>query len=142
MRFRPDQYDAIIRRLVEGGIFNGETVDGNPNMLVPWYLMSSLAYYEWDSPFLTDGCYDWICQELGRLWDQIEHRHKHLISPEALSAGTGYDLAGKIPTMIVHATKALLRDYKDLSEIAPRAPLDIGIDDLLGGGPLAIEDLL
>lgn len=136
MRFNQETYDGIARRLAAQ----------NTNMLVPWWLMASHAYYDLDDPFLTDGCYDWLCTELDAKWDQVEHDHKRLIDRDALKAGTGYTLAGKMPTRIVHATRHLMSDYSDPSEIGLRAAPQLcdNIDDLLGisSGPVGIEDLL
>lgn len=141
MRFRPEQYDAILFRLVNGG--KGEDQPGNPNMLVPWYLMASYAYYELDDPFFTDGTYDWLCKELDARWNEVEHRHKMRIDRGALAAGTGFQLAGTLPLTIEHATKALLRDYNDPDEIRPGAGSSkVDIDDLLGiSPPASLDDL-
>lgn len=65
------------------------------SQLVPYYLMSSFLYYEshpqWESP-LSDVEYDNLCKRVLSEWDDIEHRHKHLIDYMSLSAGTGYYL--------------------------------------------------
>lgn len=130
MRFSNATYDGIARRVV--GM--------SANMLVPWWLMASHAYYDLDDPFLTDECYDWMCREIDARWDTVEHDHKHLIDRAALRSGTGYQLAGKMPTRIKNATRHLLFDYASPNEIAPpRAVIDI--DDLLGGNS-GIDDLL
>lgn len=69
--------------------------DENPNLLVPWYLIGSYAYYILDNPVLTDACYDAICQRLHDALDCfiIEHDHMHLCDFEALAAGSGYHLS-------------------------------------------------
>lgn len=58
------------------------------NMLVPWYLMASYAYYVLDTPILSDALFDTICRALDDLWDEIEHRDKHWIDRHDLAAGT------------------------------------------------------
>lgn len=131
MRFKTEQYDAIARRLL----------DRNPNMLVPWWLMASHAYYDLDDPFLSDDCYDLLTRQLDERWDEIEHSHKHLIDRDALKAGTGYQLAGKMPSRIVDATRHLMNDYTDISDIGPKPKSSLSIDDLLGE-PSGIDDLL
>jgi len=139
MHFKPEQYDAILHRLVDGGTLGGEPVPGNPNMLIPWFLMSVFAYEELDDPFLTDGCYDWCCRELDARWDAIEHQHKHLIDRDALRTGTASYLKGKLPTTVQNAARALLRDYEHPEEVRPRAKPSI--DDLLGLA-VTLNDLL
>lgn len=137
VRFDVATYDRIARHLA----------DQNDNMLVPWWLMASHAYYDLDDPFLSDECYDWLTRRLDERWDQVEHWHKHLIDRDALRAGTGYQLAGKMPTRIKNAARHLMTDYSDPSEITPAkvAQNCDTIDDLLFGPspePVGIEDLL
>ena len=80
--------------------------DKNPNMLVPYYLMYSYLYYEEDDPIISDSEYDSICKRLYNEWDEIEHFHKHLVSKDALTAGTGYDIV--YPQRVINAAKSLL----------------------------------
>lgn len=60
----------------------------NPNMMVPWYLMASYAYYEQDQPILSDGLFDGLAKRMLECWDDIDHLHKELITQEDLQAGT------------------------------------------------------
>ena len=133
MRFDNATYDGIVNRLIVGGTSNGEPVPGNWNLLVPWYLMSSYAYYEKDDPFLSDQCYDWICQQLDERWDAVEHMHKHIVDRAALKAGTGFQLAGKLPPMTKMAADHLTAKYDSPEEVGKMSAVDI--DDLLGGSP-------
>jgi hypothetical protein len=55
------------------------TVDGNVNMVVPWMLMGSYAYYNLSSPLIDDSLYDEWALRLHRTWDRVKHRHKSLI---------------------------------------------------------------
>ena len=64
----------------------------NPNMLVPYYLMFSYLYYEKNVSLIEDTEFDKLCQTLLEKYDNVEHMHKHLVSKEALTAGTGYDI--------------------------------------------------
>ena len=64
----------------------------NPNMLVPYYLMFSYLYYEKDVSLIEDTEFDILCQTLLEKYDSVEHMHKHLVSKESLTAGTGYDI--------------------------------------------------
>ena len=64
----------------------------NPNMLVPYYLMFSYLYYEKDVSLIEDTEFDKLCQTLLEKYDNVEHMHKHLVSKESLTAGTGYDI--------------------------------------------------
>ena len=80
----------------------------NPNMLVPYYLMFSYAYYKENESLITDTEYDDICRELIEKWETITHWHKPLLNLESLKAGTGYDI--KYPNRIVCAALSLIKE--------------------------------
>ena len=80
----------------------------NPNMLVPYYLMYSYAYYKENESLVDDTEYDQICQDLITNWDNITHWHKPLLDLESLKAGTGYDI--KYPPRVVGAAIALIKE--------------------------------
>jgi len=80
----------------------------NPNMLVPYYLMYSYAYYKENESLIEDAEYDQICQDLITNWDNITHWHKPLLDLESLKAGTGYDI--KYPNRVVGAAIALIKE--------------------------------
>lgn len=63
-------------------------IDGRPNMLVPLYILASYAYYHLDRPVLSDGAFDELALALLANWSAIDHRHKHLITLDAVRAGT------------------------------------------------------
>lgn len=67
-------------------------VKRNPNLAVPWFLMSSYIYYHRDTQILSDGAYDWLCDFLRKNWRDVEHRHKELIDRKALKSGTAFYL--------------------------------------------------
>ena len=79
----------------------------NINMLVPYYLMYSYAYYQENESLIEDSEYDQICQDLITNWNNITHWHKPLLSLESLKAGTGYDI--KYPPRVVDAAIALIK---------------------------------
>ena len=60
----------------------------NINMMVPWYLVASYAYYQEDDAILSDGFFDDMGKTMLACWDDIEHFHKELISKDDLTAGT------------------------------------------------------
>lgn len=64
------------------------TTDANRNMLVPFYLMASYAYYILDRPIMDDGDFDRLCVELNSEWDGFAHMHKGWIDRDDLAAGT------------------------------------------------------
>lgn len=153
MRFRPESYDGIVRRLVEGTAEE----PGRPNMLVPYFMMAAFAYEELGDPFLTDGGWDWLCSTLDARWDEVAHRHKHLIDRDALATGTASYLVGRFPTIVRDAAKTLMSEYSapeevgkiqllpvpDLSELlGPIEQAKSEIDDLLGVPAATLEDLL
>ena len=81
-------------------------------MLVPYYLMASYAYYKLDDTFMSDEAFDTICTNLLKHWDEVEHRHKHLIQKDALQAGTGYALPfDTFPKIIKESAKTLLASH-------------------------------
>ena len=52
----------------------------NPNMMVPWYLMASYAYYKEDNPIFSDAFFDEMGKTMLVIWDDIEHFHKDKIN--------------------------------------------------------------
>ena len=79
----------------------------NPNMLVPYYLMYSYAYYKENESLISDTEYDDICKQIIDKWDNITHWHKSLLTLDALKAGTGYDI--KYPNRVISAAKLLIK---------------------------------
>ena len=82
----------------------------NKNMLVPYYLMFSYAYYQENESLISDAEYDQICQDLITNWNDITHWHKRLLNLDSLKAGTGYDI--KYPERVVNAALALIKKDK------------------------------
>ena len=80
----------------------------NKNMLVPYYLMFSYAYYQENESLVPDAEYDQICQDLITNWNDITHWHKRLLNLESLKAGTGYDI--KYPNRVVSAALSLIKE--------------------------------
>ena len=73
------------------------SVEDNANMLVPFYLMCSYAYYVEDKPLVSDAYYDDLAKHLLREYDRIHHRHISCISKDMLRAGT---FLGKYPSIV------------------------------------------
>lgn len=63
-------------------------VRGTPNIGVPFYLMASYAYYELDTPFLSDAAFDELAKFLLERWPTITHRHREYLDEDGLRAGT------------------------------------------------------
>ena len=82
-----------------------KAIGRSSNMLVPWYLMASYAYYVLDTPILSDGCFDELCAQLDAEWDQVEHRDKGWIDRNDLAAGTR--LSTLYPSMAKGAASSL-----------------------------------
>jgi|SaaInlStandDraft_1057018.scaffolds.fasta_scaffold78736_2 hypothetical protein len=74
-----------------------EIIDENPNMMIPWYLLSAYAYYEEDDPILSDRMFDRLSQDILKRWDTIDHYHKEFLTKGDLEAGT---FMGKYPSRI------------------------------------------
>lgn len=81
-------------------------ITDNPNMLVPFYLMMSYAYYERDDPIVSDSFYDKLARKLLKEYDNIEHYHKHLISKDALEAGS---FIGTYPSIVAGGLNEFLK---------------------------------
>ena len=64
----------------------------NENMLIPYYLMLSYLYNEQNVSLIDDAEFDKLCKTLLEKLDNLNHMHKHLVSKESLTAGTGYDI--------------------------------------------------
>lgn len=84
-----------------------ETVTRRPGASVAWYLMASYAYYELDTPLLSDDAFDHLAKWMLERWADIQHRHKHLITEDDLRAGTL--LRRDFPEMAKGAVEDLLR---------------------------------
>ena len=81
----------------------------NINMLVPYYLMYSYAYYKEGESLIEDAEFDQMCKDWIDNWDKIEHYHKHLIDLDSLRAGTGYAI--QYPKRVQFAAIALIKDH-------------------------------
>lgn len=73
-----------------------------PALGVAWYLMASYAYYELDSPFLSDAAFDELAKFLYERWDSIEHHHKDTLDLDILSAGTRPKWYPEIAVVVAH----------------------------------------
>ena len=79
----------------------------NLNMMVPYYLMASYAYYKQDDPIFTDAFFDNMGKTMLERWDDIEHWHKEYINKGDLEAGT---FLGEYPTRVEGALRSLRND--------------------------------
>lgn len=87
-----------------------KTVDENPNMLIPWYLMASYLYYIHDESLLSDEVYDEVCARLSYLFKTLTHVHKHKIDSGALKAGTAFHMKEEdYPTIVKSAAFRVFR---------------------------------
>lgn len=79
-------------------------------MSVPYYLMASYAYYVEDDPIFSDGFYDTLAKTILDNWDTITHRHRDVLSKDALEAGS---FLGEYPSIVEGAVKSLRAQPKD-----------------------------
>lgn len=82
-------------------------IERNISISVAWYLMAAYAYYHLDDPILEDGTYDALARLMLLNWEDINHRHKHLIDKEALEAGTLLLPKEKFPQIIIDTAVSL-----------------------------------
>jgi hypothetical protein len=89
----------------------------NKNLLIPWFILTSYAYYEEDKPLLSDACFDSLCKRLSQYYFEIDHIHKDLLLDETqgeeIKFHTGHFL--KYPERIKYVVE----------EIRKLSPLDI-----------------
>ena len=76
----------------------------NLNMMVPYYLMASYAYYKEDDPIFSDAFFDNMGKTMLERWVDITHYHKEYINKGDLEAGT---FLGEYPTRIEGALRSL-----------------------------------
>lgn len=86
-----------------------DMIDGNINMMVPWYLMAAYAYYEEDDPILSDASFDRLAKRMLEHWDEIKHHHKEYITLDMLHGGT---YIGEYPSRVEGGLKSLREVYK------------------------------
>ena len=78
-------------------------------MYVPYYLILSYLYYKKDVSIVSDAFFDKIANVMIGLWNEIEHRHKDLITLDMLMAGT---YLGKYPSIVEGAAESLIKEWK------------------------------
>ena len=83
----------------------------NENMLIPYYLMFSYLYYEKNISLIDDAEFDGMCKTLLDKFDGLTHMHKHLVTKESLTAGTGYDI--KYTNLIKDSADRLRSTWKN-----------------------------
>jgi len=76
----------------------------NINMMVPYYLMASFAYYKQDDPIFSDSFYDDMAKTMLAVWDDINHFHKDYITKDDLTGGT---FLGEYPSRVEDALESL-----------------------------------
>ena len=76
----------------------------NLNMMVPYYLMASYAYYKQDDPIFSDAFFDNTGKTMLERWEDIAHFHKEYINKGDLEAGT---YLGKYATRVEGALRSL-----------------------------------
>ena len=91
----------------------------NINMMVPWYLMASYAYYEQDDAIFSDGFFDDMGKTMLKCWDDIEHFHKEYITKGDLEAGT---FLGKYPSRVEGGLQSLREAYFTKSGTVRKKP--------------------
>lgn len=79
-------------------------------MTVPYYLMASFAYYVEDDPIFSDAFYDNLAKTILDNWDSITHRHRDVLSKDALEAGS---FLGEYPSIVEGAVKSLREQPKE-----------------------------
>ena len=88
----------------------------SPHAAIPWFLMASYLYYHHDVSLISDGLYDDMAKAILEAWDELDHRHKHLLSEDALKAGSLYSLRVEdYPGMTKGGARHLIKTHMGLS---------------------------
>ena len=76
----------------------------NKNSCVSFWLVCSYCYYIRHESLMSDEAFDKMSRWMFDNYDKLEHNHKHLITKEMLSVGSGYNLKEKDYPLIVKVT--------------------------------------
>lgn len=88
-------------------------VDRSVNMLIPWLLIASYAYYHEDESLLSDLLFDRMCKQALERYAEITHPHKRFVSEDALRAGSLYHLRREdYPSVVEGACRRLVGDLR------------------------------
>lgn len=85
-----------------------DIVDSNPNMMIPWYIMASYAYYVQDDPLISDNVFDRMSKKLLEQWDEVKHFHKDYLNRDMVRAGT---YLGDYPSRVKDAVEQVRKTY-------------------------------
>ena len=75
--------------------------------------MASYAYYVEDDPIFSDAFYDNLAKTILDNWDTITHRHRDVLSKDALEAGS---FLGEYPSIVEGAVKSLREQPKPVAK--------------------------
>lgn len=89
--------------------YAAELFADNINLMVPWYLIAAYAYYKEDNPIFSDYFFDNMARTMLECWDEIEHRHKELISESDLRAGS---YLGEYPGIVIGALNDIRKRHR------------------------------
>ena len=83
-RLKPENgsFDNVVR----------ECFKKNKNSCISFFLSASYCYYILYQSLMTDEAFDKLCKWMLENYDSLEHEHKHLVTKEMLSAGSGYNI--------------------------------------------------
>ena len=85
----------------------------SPGSVVAWIIMASWLYYHrFDSaPIISDTTYDKAFDWLGKNYDKVKHRYKHLITEDDFKSGSLYALKAKdYPQPLITIAEKLSRE--------------------------------
>lgn len=89
----------------------GEALRRSANLAIPWWLMAGYCYHIHHGAIISDGLFDWMARVMLTNWPNLHHRHKGLIQPADLAAGSLYRLrAADYPAIVRGAACQLVRD--------------------------------
>lgn len=82
-------------------------IERNINEGVKWYLAASYGYYILGDTILTDTYFDQLAVRLRRVWDEVSHPHKDLITEDDLWCGSLLLAEEKYPQDIIKEFESL-----------------------------------
>ena len=76
------------------------------------YLVHSYIYYHLDNSVIADSEYDKMAKYILEHYDELDHPHKHLISKDALEAGTMLLREDEYPAIVRDTAKMVKKGLK------------------------------
>lgn len=105
------------------------TVQNPDDALFEDYVFHSFLYYALSDPVISDTEFDILCKKLHDAYRTLTHPDRALTDPDALQAGTGYQMSGKWPVWVFERAldhgvdpRSLIRELPELCRFLISVP--------------------